>query len=499
MTLQRTETDLSSAKQALLAKAPVRARLKTAAALRKASRFEAAEAVYKSVLENQPNSYGALLNLGYLARRRGDQAASLGYFEAAHAADPRQKRAKLEMAAELRKLSRLEEAEALYRSILEDQPDQVRALAGLGRIAQARGNADLALRYYQAAVAADPGRTDLKLKIASQLRKLSRKNEAKQAYLGILAEEPDHAVARAGLETLAKRKKAILQPMERSWLELETFTRADEWGRNLETLGIPAYGTSLLALALDLARGGSEEVKQDCIIIRQDRWIKMLPFVSDWKEYYQILEREATRLPSRTLLGYVPEQPEGGSDNKYKIVQSHREYVYHRESAASLVGSSLSKYRQEIRSLLKIGAHVEPIGPTNLDRVLACNDRWYSRKKESGLATYHNRYTAWSFENLPLLEVLGVRHLALILNGDVIGYGVGGPLGVSWFAFTYRRNDPEPAGMAPYLLSELAKLYPDRQWINDGPAIRNPGLAWFKQRFTTNAAEKQMTLGWIRV
>jgi hypothetical protein len=41
-------------------------------------------------------------------------------------------------------------------------------------------------------------------------------------------------------------------------------------------------------------------------------------------------------------------------------------------------------------------------------------------------------------------------------------------------------------------------LYLDRQWINAGPAIRKPGLVWFKERFTLNAADKQMTLGWIQ-
>ena len=512
MTPQLAETSLSSATQSYVqavlagdrAKAPVRVRLEAAAALRRASYFEAAESVYKSVLEDQPNSYRALLNLGHLARRRGDRDAALGYFEVALRADPGQQRPKLEMAVELRKRSRLDEAEALYQSVLKDQPDQVRALAGLGHIAKARGNGPLCLTYYQAAVAVDPTRTDLKLKIASQLRKLSRLDEAKQAYLGILAEAPDHAVAQARLDKLARPKKVAMQPMERSWLELDTFARADEWGRNLEALGIPAYGLGLLTLAHELARGASEEVKQDCILIRQADWVKILPLVSDWKAYEHILKREAAALPSPNLLGYVPEQPEGGWTNSVKIVQSHREFVYHRESVAGLAGSSLSTYRRQVRSLLKAGAYVEPIGPANLDRVLACNERWYSGKKEKGRVTYHRGRTVWSFENLPLLEALGVRHLAVILNDDVIGYGVASPLAASWFAYPQHRGAKEPFGVAPYLLSEMSKLYPDRQWINDGRAIDvrgvwEPGLAWFKERFTSNAAEKQMTLGWVEV
>jgi hypothetical protein len=70
------EATLSSAAEAYLravsagrrAKAPVRVCLEAAAALYKASRFEAAELVYRAVLKKRPNRYRTLLNLGYLAR-----------------------------------------------------------------------------------------------------------------------------------------------------------------------------------------------------------------------------------------------------------------------------------------------------------------------------------------------------------------------------------------------------------------------------------------------
>jgi hypothetical protein len=53
-------------------------------------------------------------------------------------------------------------------------------------------------------------------------------------------------------------------------------------------------------------------------------------------------------------------------------------------------------------------------------------------------------------------------------------------------------------GVAPLIVHKHSELYPDRQWINAGPAIRKPGLAQFKEKFTLNAADKQMTLGWIQ-
>jgi hypothetical protein len=256
---------------------------------------------------------------------------------------------------------------------------------------------------------------------------------------------------------------------------------------------------SLLTLAQDFACGASEEAKADCIVVRRDDRAKILPLVSEWNEFKDIVEREAAVLPRGSLLGYVPEQCTDGSKWNFNIIECHREFVYHRSSAADMVGPSLSKYRQEVRRLLRSGAHLQPIGPDNLDRVMACNDRWYAGKKQRGRKTYYRGRTLWTFENLCLLEPLQLRHLAVVLDDDVVGYAVSSHVGKSWGVFIYRRCDREPAGIGPYLLSEMCKLYPDREWINDGPAVRKPALAWFKDRFTANADGQQMRLGWIQV
>jgi tetratricopeptide (TPR) repeat protein len=445
------------------------------------------------------NSYRALINLGCLARRRGDHASALEFFQRSLATKPHKSRPKLEVAAELRKLDRLDEAAALYRSILADQPTLVRALAGLGRIAQARGELRFAIKHYKDAVAANPARIDLKLRTAAQLHKLSRTEEARRIYDEIVKEQPGNEVARARLRKLPKPRSSGLPPFDRSWLQRDTFTRADAWGGNLEALKIPAFGVSLLTLAQDFASGASEEVKRDCILIRRDDKTRILPLVADPKEFQHIVEREVAALPRASLLGYVADTRTDGSRWSFDLEEHHHEFVYRRESAAAMVGPALSKYRQEVRRLVRSGAHLEPIGPDNLERVLACNDRWYAGKEQRGRKTYYRRRTLWTFENLSALEPLHSRHLAVVLDDDVIGYAVSSHIGKSWAVFVYRRCDREPPGIGPYLLSEMSKLYPDREWINDGPAVRKPGLAWFKERFTVNAGDRQMTLGWIKV
>lgn len=445
------------------------------------------------------SDYRGLLEQAYLARRRGDHSAALGYFQQALATKPHKRRPKLEAAVELRKASRFAEAEALYRSILDDEPKQVRALVGLGRIARARGEPRIAIKHWQAAVACKPNRTDLKLKIAGQLYELSRIEEARQVYDGIVMAQPDHTGALERRRKLPKPGRSGLRPFERSWLERDTFTRADAWGCNLEALGIPAFGVNLLTLAQDFACGAAEDVKSDCILIRRNNTAKILPLVADWQAFDRVLRREAAALPSASLLGYVPNFRIDGSVRVADICDSNREFVYHRASAADMIGPPLAKYRQEVRRLIRDGAHIEPIGPANLPRVLACNDRWYEGKHRRGRKTYYRRRTLWTFENLAALEPLQLWHLAVILDDDVIGYAVSSHIGKAWAVFVYRRCDRGPPGIGPYLLSEMCKLYPNREWINDGPAVRKPGLAWFKDRFTVNAGDRQMTLGWIAV
>jgi hypothetical protein len=302
------------------------------------------------------------------------------------------------------------------------------------------------------------------------------------------------------LEAVADLRKLSrpsgLPPMQRSWLQLATFARATEWGANLEALGIPAFGLSVLTLAQDFASGAVEEVRPDCILIRREDTTKILPLVSAWTDYERVVRREAALLPRGSLLGYVPDD---GRMEGFELVEAHREFVYHRESAASMLGSSLSSTRKHVRHLLKAGARLEPIGPANLDGVIACNARWFAGKHQRGRKTYYRGRTLWTFENLPLLCELGVRHLAVVIDGEVIGYTIGSHVAPSCAVFTFRRGDREPAGVSAYMLSELAKLYPGYPWINDGPAVNKPGLAEFKERFTANAGEQQVSLGWIRV
>ena len=463
-----------------------------AAALRKA-----AEVVYGFILEKQPADYRTLMSLGYLARQRGDAAAALDYFATARGVNPVRTRPQLEMAVELRTLSRLDEAEDLYRGLMERHPNLVRALAGLGQIEQLRGRPRQALRYYQAAAAADPARADLKLRAAAQLRRLSRFREAEQVYRDILADRPGHAVARRRLERLPRSTASGLPPMESGWLRRETFLRAAEWGGHLESLGRPALGMSVLALAQDFAAGASEEVKSDCILLRLGGRTKLLPLVSSLEDYAGLLTRETKALRPGDLLGYVPARPERVWTNGAALVRTHREVAWRRENLTRMPGASLQACRRSIRALQEAGAQMEPVGPGNLARVVACEERWHAAPTGERPPASQRARTAWIFENLPLLEALGMKHVAVVMDGDVVGYAVGSPLGTSWAACVCAAHD-RLDGIVPLLVREHAKLYPDREWVSAGRLGRRHGLAAVAQELPAKVLDKRTKAGWIQ-
>lgn len=194
--------------QAALQSAPQLTSLKLEVALdlRELSRTDEAVAIYRSILDEQPNHFGALVGLGHLARRRGSRLASLEHFQAALAADPGQRAVKLEIAYDLRELSRFDEAETVLLSILEEQPVHFGALTALGHLARRRGNRSASLAYFEAARDADPSQSSVMVEIASDLRAIGKISEAEQVLLNLVEQQPKNHRALVALAQIARQR-----------------------------------------------------------------------------------------------------------------------------------------------------------------------------------------------------------------------------------------------------------------------------------------------------
>jgi len=84
----------------------------------------------------------------------------------------------LRIAATLRELRRFEEAERIYRSILQAVPDDVEALVGLGIVEMNRANAAIALKYFEMAATRAADDPKVLFHIADALRAMCRLDEA---------------------------------------------------------------------------------------------------------------------------------------------------------------------------------------------------------------------------------------------------------------------------------------------------------------------------------
>ncbi len=88
------------------------------------------------------------------------------------------------------------DAEAVYRSILEQTTVDVRALAGLARLAERRGDKAEATRIVDAILAFDPGNIDMLFLKGSLLEAQEEYLKAIEVYDKILAERPDQRGAK---------------------------------------------------------------------------------------------------------------------------------------------------------------------------------------------------------------------------------------------------------------------------------------------------------------
>jgi len=166
----------------------------------------AAPAAPSDPAKDQSRDTGALIDLAHQLRQSGDRAGALATFEVAAASDPGNLAIRNEIAYLLRDLDRLDEADSVFRGMLEIEPRHVGALSGIGYILRQRGNRSAALHAFEAAAVAAPDKVDLRVEIGRELQALRRFDEAEIMYRNVIGRSPAHSGALVGLgHTLRER------------------------------------------------------------------------------------------------------------------------------------------------------------------------------------------------------------------------------------------------------------------------------------------------------
>jgi len=101
----------------------------------------------------------------------------------------------LSIAIQLQRAGHLDEAETIYRRILEIEPDHADALHFLGVLFHQRGRGDAAIELIEKSIALQPGQSDRHNNLGNVLVELGRLPEATRAYEKVIALQPGHADA----------------------------------------------------------------------------------------------------------------------------------------------------------------------------------------------------------------------------------------------------------------------------------------------------------------
>jgi tetratricopeptide (TPR) repeat protein len=211
-----------AAKQELMPN-PIDPMLMSATAVEDGASLAEAEATFRAALKANLCDVAALSGLGHLARRRGDLPGALHYFEQVMAADAENVSVRCVIIDILRALSRhaeaaamakevlairsqqsstcdgeatdehealpaFDQAEAMFKSVLDRHPKNLGALAGLGHLARRRGDRAAMHQYYAAALALEPMNITLRVEVARAFKEQGDVALARQILETVLTE-----------------------------------------------------------------------------------------------------------------------------------------------------------------------------------------------------------------------------------------------------------------------------------------------------------------------
>jgi Flp pilus assembly protein TadD len=152
--------------------------LATAVRHHRAGDLAAAEAIYRRILQDAPADIDSLHLLGVAASQRGDHAAAIDLIGQAITLKPDFADFRTNMAAALKAVGRLAEAEAECRRAIALTPQSAKAFYALATILQLQGRLDDALDAYRQTLALSPGHADARANLGTTLLAAGRLDEA---------------------------------------------------------------------------------------------------------------------------------------------------------------------------------------------------------------------------------------------------------------------------------------------------------------------------------
>ena len=165
-------------------------------------RYDDAETLYRTTIENNADCWLAHYNLGLLLADRGEIDEAIDHYQIALTVRPDFGEARNNLGLALAGRGRFDEAIAQYRKALEVRPDHVQVHDNLGLALAARGQTGEAMAEYRRALDLAPGDAEAHINLGMALENLGRADEALAEYRKALELKPDSAEAHNNLGAL---------------------------------------------------------------------------------------------------------------------------------------------------------------------------------------------------------------------------------------------------------------------------------------------------------
>ena len=156
-----------------------------------AGRLQEAEALYRQILQAQPEHPEALNHLGILVHQRGQSDVAVDYILRAIALRPQVPEFRYNIGKVLQEQGRLEEAQVQYREALRLNPEYADAWNNLGNTLRAQDRPEEAVASYRQALALNPDYAQAHYNLGHVLSEQGKLDEAVACYERAMQCKPD--------------------------------------------------------------------------------------------------------------------------------------------------------------------------------------------------------------------------------------------------------------------------------------------------------------------
>ena len=164
-----------------------------------AGRLPLAQAIYRRILQVDPDQPDALYLLGMIAKQEGNLETAVELLGRTLRIKPDHAGAHGSLGNVLQAQGRLHEAAHSYRKALASKPDSLEAHTNLGNVLQAQGRLDEAAHSYRKALAILPDSAAVLSNLGNVLHAQGRFDEAAACYRKALSLKPDSAEVHSNL------------------------------------------------------------------------------------------------------------------------------------------------------------------------------------------------------------------------------------------------------------------------------------------------------------